>query len=78
MGNVITGQRYDVGLQPVGCVDSSLDLFPAGKGTVVDIGEVNNAKTLEGLWQATQVDRMVLNREHEWFAKSRPRGLAEI
>ena len=46
-GNVIAGQRDDVGLQPVGCFDRAFDLFPAGEWTVVNIGELNDAKAVE-------------------------------
>jgi len=35
----------------------------------MDVGEVDDAKTLEGLWQALQLNRPVLDGEHERLGK---------
>ena len=49
--DVIAGQRDDVGLQPVGSLDRALDLFAAGKRTVMNVRKLHDAKTVEGFRQ---------------------------
>jgi hypothetical protein len=64
-GNVITGERHDVRLQAIGCLHRTFDLCSAGEWTVVDIRELNYAKTVKCFWQTAQTNLVVLDRQSE-------------
>jgi hypothetical protein len=50
MGNVITCQRDDVRLKPIGRLDSAFYLFATGERTVVNIRKMHHSKAIERLW----------------------------
>ena len=75
--DVIAGERDDVGLEPVGRIDSPLDLFSTGEGAVVNIGKLYDAKTIELFWQAMQLDTFMLDAEHVRLGQCRTRNVCQ-
>src|SRR5215216_4814907 len=63
-GDVIAGERDDVGLKTVCRLDSALDLFGTRKRAVMNIRELHDAKAVEGFRQPVQLDSLVLDAEH--------------
>src|SRR5690349_8301931 len=64
LGNVVAGERDDVGLKPVSSVDGALDLVAVRERSVMNIGKLNDAKAVERFRQATQLDALVFDAEH--------------
>src|SRR5229473_388840 len=58
IGKEIAGQRDQVGFQPVGDRDATANLVPGHEWADVDIGELDDAKSLESLGQARQADAL--------------------
>src|SRR6266850_2992247 len=78
LGNVITRQGHNVGLQTVRCLDRAFDLRSAGEGTVVYVGKLDYAKAVKSGWQTLQVNLVVFDCKPERLSEGRPRCLAEI
>ena len=55
--------------QPVCGVDSPFDLFAVRKGAVMDVRELNYAKTVESFGKTSEMDAFMLDREHVRFGK---------
>ena len=64
LGDVVAGQGDDVRFEPVCGVYGLFNLFAARKRTVMNIGKLNDAKTVKSLGQAVQLDTLMLNAEH--------------
>src|SRR5882672_9724224 len=63
--DVIPSKRDDVGFQTVGGLNCASNLVAAGKSAVMHVRDMDDAETLEGLWEPLQIDRSVLNSQHE-------------
>ena len=65
MRDVIARQSDNVRFQTVSCFHSPPQLGRGGKRAVMEIGKLDNAQTVQCLWQAPQKNGTALNCEHE-------------
>ena len=63
-GDVVSGERDDVRMKPVGSFDGALDLFGAGKRPMMNVRELHYAKAVEFLRKPIEMDAFVLDAEH--------------
>ena len=61
VGKEIAGQRDQVGFQSVGDRDATAKLVPGQEWADVDIGKLDDAKSLESLGQVRQPDALASN-----------------
>jgi hypothetical protein len=61
LGHVITSQGNDVGMQAISRCHCAFDLVAAGKRTVVNIGKLDNAETIEFTRQASQMNLVMFD-----------------
>ena len=75
LGNVVAGERNDVGLQTIGCLHCPFDLFATRERAVMNIGKLNYAKPVEFTRQSPQMDLMMFYRQPERLGQRRTRCL---
>ena len=77
LGDVVAGQRDDVRLEPIGGFDCPFDLFAVRKRTMMNVGKLYYAKTVEGTWQAIKMNLFVLDREHVRLTERRTSNVCQ-